>query len=95
VALEAAARGLPTAAYAVDGVPDAIGTEGGSLVPPGDAAAMAAAIETLLREGRQAWSSRLIQWAQHNSWQHYGSKLRQVLESSLQAGSASPGRVSP
>lgn len=86
VALEAAAHGLPTAAYAVDGVPDALGSDGGILVPAGDATAMAAAIGSLLQDGRAAWAPKLADWARQNDWQSYGATLRQLLAAQLKGG---------
>jgi glycosyltransferase involved in cell wall biosynthesis len=51
VVTEALARGVPVLASAVDGVPQALGAAGaGMLVPPGDAAELAAALRRWLTE---------------------------------------------
>jgi len=48
VLIEAMASGLPSVATAVGGVPEVLGNEAGELVPPGDPAALAEAIERAL-----------------------------------------------
>nr|WP_207944939.1 glycosyltransferase family 4 protein [Actinomadura rubrisoli] len=50
VVTEALARGVPVLATAVDGVPDTLGRDAGLLVPPGDPAALAAALRRWLVE---------------------------------------------
>ena len=46
--MEAASRGVPVVTTAVSGIPELVGTDGGWLVPPDDAAALAAAIREIL-----------------------------------------------
>lgn len=46
--LEAMINGIPVVATAVGGIPDALGNEAGLLVPPGDPAALSAALASLL-----------------------------------------------
>ncbi|MTD15368.1 glycosyltransferase [Nakamurella sp. YIM 132087] len=48
VAVEALAAGTPVVAGDVGGLPDVVGPDCGVLVPPGDAAALAAALDALL-----------------------------------------------
>lgn len=56
VLLEAMARARPIVASAVGGIPDAIEDDvHGTLVPPGDAAALADALEQLHRKADRAW----------------------------------------
>lgn len=53
--LEAMAAGVPVVASAVGGVPEMVGDEAGILYPPGDTAALAAALRALLANpGRRA-----------------------------------------
>ena len=54
VVLEAIAAGLPLVATRVGGVPEIFGPRAGDLVPPGDAAALALAIDDLLADPARA-----------------------------------------
>ncbi len=76
VALEAAAHGLATVAFATGGIPDAVSDpESGDLVPPGDYGAMGEAIRRRLAQdpgvrGRAAWC-----FAGERSWARFASEL--------------------
>jgi glycogen(starch) synthase len=75
VALEAAQAGRPVVASAVDGLPEVVAHERtGLLVPPGDAAALAAAIASLLdnpdRAGAMGEAGR-HRAENHFSWDRY------------------------
>lgn len=61
VLLEAGAAGLPVITSNVGGIPEIVGPSYGALVPPGDPAALAAAIAATLddRDGRRATALRL------------------------------------
>lgn len=80
VAVEAAAHGLPTVAYATGGVVDAV-AEGisGRLVPPGDTAAFAAAILSLLDAPPAA--KRCRSFAQGFAWEAFGRGIGRELAS--------------
>src|SRR5690606_21153848 len=78
VALESAAHGLPTVAFAVGGVPDAV-KEGvtGTLVPAGNYPAFADAVSTHLEEGRGgAGLAQCRAFAEAKSWTVFGTRLR-------------------
>ena len=53
VVLEAIAAGMPIIATDVGGIPEIFGPAAGALVPPGDAAALAAAIDAALADPRR------------------------------------------
>lgn len=78
VAVEAAAHGLPTVAYATGGVVDAV-AEGisGRLVPPGDAAAFAAAVLRALDTPPGA--ERCRAFAQGFAWGAFGRGIEREL----------------
>lgn len=82
VALEAAAHALPTVAFAVGGVPDAVAMpESGQLMASGDYAGLADAVLGLLAQGRDsAWRERCQAFARGKSWDFFGERLRQGLQ---------------
>jgi glycosyltransferase involved in cell wall biosynthesis len=72
VAIEAAASGLPVVAARLEGIPDAIADgKNGCLLPSGDAAAFASALDGLVRDPAERVSRGergRIYTEQHNSW---------------------------
>jgi phosphatidyl-myo-inositol dimannoside synthase len=80
VAIEASAHGLPTVAFAVGGVPDAVKPgESGYLVPEGDYAAFAERVcHLLIAETDLTESSR--QTAESFEWQVFGARMREFME---------------
>lgn len=79
VAVEAAAHGLPTVAYAVGGVVDAVALgESGWLVPPGDAAGFAAAVLRALDAPLDA--DRCRAYAQGLAWGVFGERVAGALQ---------------
>ncbi|GAA4853424.1 glycosyltransferase family 4 protein [Luteimonas vadosa] len=81
VAIEAAAHGLPTVAFKVGGVPDAI-VEGGTghLVEPGDYARFAERTSALLQAAPGGGGMRdCLGVAERFGWHHFEGRLRQLL----------------
>ncbi|GAA1020869.1 glycosyl transferase [Acrocarpospora pleiomorpha] len=70
--MEAMAAGVPVAASAVGGIPELL-TGRGLLVPPGDAEALAGALERLLRDPARA--AALAAAAQTWSWEHLHAEV--------------------
>lgn len=75
VAVEAAAHGLPTVAFATGGVVDAV-SEGlsGTLVSPGDYADMAAAVCRVLADG-DAWKPGCLEFSRKFAWPRFGKDI--------------------
>lgn len=82
VALEAAAHGLPTVAFAVGGVPDAVQAgRTGTLVEPGNYAAFGDAVaDQLTRNRNEATVSACREFAATKAWPLFGARLRKLLE---------------
>lgn len=59
IVLEAIAAGMPVIATKVGGIPEIFGTDADTLLPPGNASALAAAIQTRLAAGESAQETRL------------------------------------
>lgn len=79
VAIEAAAHGLPTVAYAAGGVEDAVAPgESGLLVPPGDATAFAAAVVAMLDAPPSL--ARIAAHAQRFAWERFSGDMAAVLK---------------
>lgn len=82
VALEAAAHGLPTVAFAVGGVPDAVSDpETGKLVAPGAYQEMADAIVSVLsRPQTDEGRNRARSFAVAKDWAAFGNRLRMLVQ---------------
>lgn len=81
VAIEAAAHGLPTVAFATGGIPDAV-VEGktGSLIQAGDYTSFAACVNAwLARDDRAAIGASCVAAAECFSWEHFGEAMRDFL----------------
>jgi phosphatidylinositol alpha-1,6-mannosyltransferase len=91
VALEAAAHGTPTVAFATGGVPDAVahGTSG-RLVSPGDYAAFAEEVCRLLEGPDGSLRAGARRFAGRFEWSLFGDKLRRGL-AELREGGAHAG----
>lgn len=84
VAIEAAAHGLPTVAYAVGGVTDAVAPgRSGDLVPPGDDAKFGAATLAYLRSGdRPARRAAARAFAGCFGWERFGDDVWAAIDPS-------------
>lgn len=84
VIVEAAAQGTPSVAFALGGIPDALSPHNGTLVAPGDYAAIAdAAIGAL--QGRLPDSAQCRAHAQVYRWERYGTRVRALCRSVMRA----------
>jgi phosphatidylinositol alpha-1,6-mannosyltransferase len=85
VAVEAAAHGLPSVAFATGGIVDAV-AEGrsGHLVPPGDYVALADAIIATLAE-RENLRPSCIEFARRFAWPEFGMRLQHHLHAMMPA----------
>lgn len=80
VAIEAAAYGLPTVAFATGGIVDAVAEgQSGHLVKPGDYAVLARTVVKTLADGRATWSTGAIAFAQGLAWPAFGEKVSAAL----------------
>ena len=86
VAVEAAAHGLPTAAFALGGVCDAIRPGvSGYLIAPGDDDGFARTILSHLREDPANWYGRCREFAASFAWPRFGERLRGICREVLAA----------
>jgi len=94
VAMEAAAHGLPTVAFATGGVVDAVADgRSGKLVPPGDYAALRDTILLMLADGKEAWRSGCRSFSLDFAWPVFGENLARALDLDIKqsvSGQASP-----
>lgn len=80
VAIEAAAHGVPTVAFATGGIVDAIvDGRSGKLVPAGDYAALRDAILLVLGDGPEAWRPGCRSFARGFAWPAFGENLAREL----------------
>jgi len=76
VAIEAAAHGLPTVAFATGGIVDAVQqNRSGLLIPPGDYLALAQAVLQILEDAPEAWHPSAKQFAQNFAWSTFQKQL--------------------
>lgn len=80
VAIEAAAHGVPTVAFAVGGVPDAVSDSvSGYLVSPGDYATFASRINHILAGSDDALKAGSRHFAREFAWEKFGERIRAAL----------------
>ncbi|MFT4268154.1 MAG: glycosyltransferase family 4 protein [Xenophilus sp.] len=84
VAIEAAAHGLPTVAFATGGVVDAVAEgQSGRLVKPGDYAALAQAALQTLAGSPAEWRAKTTAFAQGFAWPRFGQRISTALTADL------------
>lgn len=88
VAIEAASHGLPTVAFAVGGIRDAVDDgRSGWLVMADDYLALAERITQVLAEGRNAVvEHRCRDFSADFAWPHFGTRLRILINRLLKSG---------
>jgi phosphatidyl-myo-inositol dimannoside synthase len=80
VAIEAAAHGLPTVAFAVGGVPDAVADgRSGMLVSPGNFGHFTGAVIACLETGRQRYEIPSRDFAANFGWERFGREVSVAL----------------
>lgn len=80
VAIEAAAHGLPTVAFATGGVVDAVADgQSGRLIPQDDYTAFTDAVLQVLAEGKDAWTARTVTFAGNFAWPAFGQRMVDAL----------------
>lgn len=80
VAIEAAAHGLSTVAFATGGIVDAVAEgQSGCLIAPDDYAGLAKAVLTTLADSPTAWFTKATNFAQNFAWASFGQRIRAVL----------------
>lgn len=80
VAIEAAAHGLPTVAFATGGIVDAVADgRSGRLAPPGDYAALREGVLQVLADTAGTWQAGARDFAEDFAWPVLGEKLRLAL----------------
>jgi phosphatidylinositol alpha-1,6-mannosyltransferase len=89
VAVEAAAHGTPTVAFAVGGASDSVSDPvSGSLIPAGDYLAMIRTLNGLLGAPEEATQAKLArrEFAAGFEWSRFGERIRSVCHSRLSSG---------
>lgn len=80
VAIEAAAHGLPTVAFASGGIIDAVAEgQSGHLIPLEDYAAFARSVLQILGDGKDIWRTRATAFAENFAWPVFGRRLTDAL----------------
>lgn len=92
VAIEAAAHGVPTIAFSVGGIPDAVlENRSGWLVPPGDYAQFARRVLERLLAPVPSMREECRLFASRFGWDAFGAKLRRLFAECLEEPTRAPG----
>lgn len=82
VAIEAAAHGVPTVAFATGGVIDAVlNGQSGLLVMPGNYAEFSSKVISILDKGRRVWCKSAMIFSRKFAWSLFGERMIKVLNS--------------
>lgn len=80
VAIEAAAHGLPTVAFATGGIVDAVAEgQSGYLIPNGDYAALAESVARVLSNENDTWKTGTALFAEQFAWPALGQRMADTL----------------
>lgn len=80
VAIEAAAHGLPTIAFATGGTVDAVADgQSGRLIPQEDYQSFAREVLQVLSDGPETWASRATMFARGFAWSEFGQRMISAL----------------
>lgn len=80
VAIEAAAHGLPTVAFASGGVIDAVGEgQSGHLITPGNYPALTQAVLQVLAVDSAPWRTNITTFAQGFAWPVFGRHINRII----------------
>lgn len=80
VAIEAAAHGLPTAAFATGGIVDAVADgQSGRLAPANDYEELSRCILQILADGKPAWQHGSREFASDFAWPVFGERLWEAI----------------
>jgi len=80
VAIEAAAHGLPTVAFASGGVIDAVGEgQSGHLITPGNYPALTQAVLQVLAVDPASWRTNITTFAQGFAWPVFGQRINRII----------------
>ena len=91
VAIEAAAHGVPTIAFATGGVVDAVSSgESGTLVTPGDYCALAREVLSALERNPETWRFGAMSFSRQFAWSIFGDQLDAALKSEGNSRSSRP-----
>ncbi len=87
VAIEAAAHGLPTVAFATGGIVNAVSNDlSGKIVEPGDYDALTDAVIQVMMEKKITWEAGSRAFADSFAWPKFGAQLSKALQLNIPIG---------